>query len=98
MPSAEIILWLRLKEKQLKGYKFRRQYGIGKLVVDFYCPKVKLAIEIDGPLHFHDDARKYDQERQEFMESLDVSFLRFTNREIYNNLDNVISRIKEQLP
>lgn len=98
MPPAEIILWLKLNRKQLRGYKFRRQYSVGRFVIDFYCPKVKLAIEIDGTSHLGGDAKKYDKERQDFVESLDINFLRFTNTEIHKNLDDVMSKIKEWLP
>jgi very-short-patch-repair endonuclease len=51
MPQAEIILWSKLKNKGFKGYKFRRQYSVGKFVIDFYCPRLKLAIEVDGKSH-----------------------------------------------
>ncbi|MBI1888967.1 MAG: DUF559 domain-containing protein [Candidatus Spechtbacteria bacterium] len=98
MPLAEIILWLKLKRKQLGGHRFRRQYSIGRFVIDFYCPKARLAIEIDGASHFGRDAEKYDEERQDFIESLGINFLRFTNMEIYKNLDDVISEISKQLP
>ena len=52
MPKAELILWSRLKNKRLNEYKFRRQYSVAQFVIDFYCPKLKLAIEVDGDSHF----------------------------------------------
>jgi very-short-patch-repair endonuclease len=60
MPDAEIILWSRLKQGQVLGYKFRRQFGIAGFVVDFYCPKLRLAIEVDGDTHFVGDAPQKD--------------------------------------
>ena len=60
MPKGEIILWNRLKNSKL-GYKFRRQFGINKYIVDFYCPKLKLAIEIDGKTHDYPDQIIYDK-------------------------------------
>ena len=58
MTKAEIILWSKLKGKQL-GYKFRRQHGIGKYIIDFYCPKLKLIIEVDGDVHgFYNQIKK----------------------------------------
>jgi len=75
------------------GYKFRRQYGVNKYVVDFYCPKLKLAIEIDGDSHFGNQAIKYDQKRQSYIESFGIKFLRFTNNDIYNNIDEVLEVI-----
>jgi very-short-patch-repair endonuclease len=56
MTKAEFIMWQKLKGKQLEGYKFRSQYGVGQFVVDFYCTELKLAIEIDGESHFQDGA------------------------------------------
>jgi hypothetical protein len=52
LPAAELILWSKLKSRQVNGWKFRRQFGVGPYVVDFYCPALKLAIEIDGDSTF----------------------------------------------
>ena len=95
---AEALVWSIMKKKQLKGYKFRRQYGAGKYVIDFYCPKLKLAIEIDGQTHLDQVARIYDQERQKYIESFGIKFLHFSNYEVYEDLDAVIERIKAVLP
>jgi len=73
MPEAEVILWSKLKGKAA-GYKFRRQYSIGRYVIDFYCPTLKLAIEVDGDSHFNQGAEDRDKDRQEFMESYGVVF------------------------
>lgn len=82
MPPAERILWLYLRGKRLHGFKFRRQYSIGKYVVDYYCPRTKLAIEIDSPTHLSDKAKVYDKERQKFIESFGIRFIRVTNLDI----------------
>lgn len=84
--------------KQLKGYKFRRQHGIDDYVVDFYCSKVKLAIEVDGPSHFLGKHEEKEKERQENIESLGIRILRFNNQDIYKNMEGVIARIIEFLP
>ena len=91
VPKAESILWAQLKNKRLYGYKFRRQYSAGPYVIDFYCPKLKLAIEIDGPSHIGQEA--YDQERQIFIEQFGIKFLRFNNRDIFQNIGGVIEAI-----
>ena len=52
MPTAEIILWNIIRNKQIKNYKFRRQHGIGPYIVDFYCPNARIVIEIDGESHY----------------------------------------------
>ena len=79
MPAAETFIWSKLRRKQIHGFKFRRQYGVGPYVIDFYCPALKLAVEIDGDSHFSADAKNYDEQRQAFIESFGIRFLRFTN-------------------
>ena len=84
-------LWYRLKNKQL-GQKFRRQYGVGPYVIDFYCPELNLAIEIDGESHYIDGEEK-DAIRQQYIEKYGIKFLRFTNNEVVENVDGVIEVI-----
>ncbi len=89
--KAEVVLWSYLKNKQLYGYKFRRQYSVGPYVIDFYCPAIKLAIEVDGPSHIGQEA--YDRERQNYIEQFGIRFLRVTNRDVYKNISGVIKAI-----
>ncbi|MDZ7798609.1 MAG: endonuclease domain-containing protein [Patescibacteria group bacterium] len=93
MTKAEISLWMRLKKKQVLGYKFRRQHSIGYYVVDFYCPELKLAIEVDGPSHFEAKTKKYDKRRRRYIESFGVIFYRITNDDVYHNIDGVIEKL-----
>ena len=93
MPEPEVILWSKLKGKNLNGFKFRRQYSVDKFVIDFYCPKLKLAIEVDGESHYSENAEVRDRERQYIIESFGISFLRFTNKEIHENIDGVMVKI-----
>jgi very-short-patch-repair endonuclease len=95
--DAEKVLWSRLKHSQLLGYKFRRQQGIANYVVDFYCPEHKLAIEIDGATHSTPEEMKHDMERQQYIEKFGVNFLRFTNSDVFENLDWVLETIVERL-
>lgn len=75
MPEAEVMLWKKLKGKQVNGHKFRRQYSIGKYIVDFFCPELKLAVEVDGDSHFMDEAcMEKDRKRQFFIEKQGISF------------------------
>ena len=92
-PPAEVILWPRLRGEQVSGWKFRRQYSVGPYVLDFYCPRLKLAIEIDGPTHDGDEACVYDANRQAFIECHGITFLRFRNERVYWQLDAVIETI-----
>lgn len=64
-----------------------------KFVIDFYSPILKLAIEIDGESHFHEGAAEYDRERQSYIESLGIQFIRFRNNDVYENLDGVLESI-----
>ena len=98
MPPAEIILWSKLRGNNLNGCKFRRQYSIGPYVVDFYCPQLKLAIEIDGGSHCVEGSTERDQKRQAVIESGGITFLRFTNRDIYERIEGVIAKILEKVP
>lgn len=91
--SQESLLWKRLKGRQLNGLKFRRQYGIGKYVVDFYCPEKKLAIEIDGDSHYNEQAERSDIDRDSYLESLGVKIIRFTNKEAMNKIEGVFEEI-----
>ena len=68
---------------------------MGNFVVDFYCPRLKLAIEIDGDSHLEEGAEEYDMVRQEYIESTGIKFLRFTNNDIYHNLEGVLNSISE---
>jgi very-short-patch-repair endonuclease len=93
MPEAEVLVWKRLRRRQVEGCKFRRQYGVDVYVVDFYCPELKLVIEIDGDSHFRGDAPIYDAARQEFLEAIGMMVLRYTNHQVYQDLEGVIEMI-----
>jgi len=96
-PRAEQLLWLNLKGKQLHGFKFRRQYSIGPFIVDFYCPDLRLAIEVDGDSHFEEGAEEYDKIREKYIKKSDIKFLRFTNSDIYQNMEGVLEGICEMI-
>ncbi|GBD87368.1 hypothetical protein BMS3Abin03_01300 [bacterium BMS3Abin03] len=97
-PLAEKLIWHYIRKKQICGERFLRQYSVDYYVIDFYCPRLKLAVEADGPSHFSSiKAIKYDEKRQKHLEDFGISFLRFTNDEIYQDLENVISKIEERV-
>jgi very-short-patch-repair endonuclease len=97
MPKAEVILWKSLSRKQMMGCKFRRQYSVDKYVIDFYCPELKLAVEVDGDSHYVKDAEEYDKERQDYIEQFGITFLRVANNDIYKNLNGVLTTISEKI-
>jgi len=93
MTDAEILLWSKLRSKQLKGYQFYRQKIIGSYIADFYCPKAKLVIEVDGSQHYGTDGKRKDKIRDDFMTREGVAVLRFSDREVLGNLDVVLEKI-----
>jgi very-short-patch-repair endonuclease len=95
--NTERVIWSKLKGKQLLGKKFRRQHGIGPFIVDFYCHECKLAIEIDGPIHWTKEAKEYDRHREEYIRRYGVHFLRFTNADVVENLDGVLMAIAKEV-
>jgi very-short-patch-repair endonuclease len=88
-------LWKYLKSRQLDGYKFRQQHGYGPYVLDFYCPKLRLCIEVDGNVHDTEEVKQKDEERTEFLNQNRITVIRFKNEEIETNITEVIRRIKE---
>ncbi len=97
MTKAEVLLWVQLKKRQLLGQRVLRQYSIGRYIVDFYIPKIKLAIEVDGATHVTDEELAYDKMRQDEIEGLGISVLRFTNPEIYSGMDEVLRDIRKKV-
>ena len=97
MTVAERFLWSRLRRKQIKGTQWYRQRLIGKFIVDFYCPTNELIIEIDGSQHFEDKGAKSDRERDEKLFHRGFRVLRFTNREVLDNIDGVLRKIIEEI-
>lgn len=93
--DAERVLWARLRNRQLRGAKFRRQHPIGPFVADFACPQQQLVVELDGGQHAVEVAG--DQKRSRFLEGQGYRVLRFWNHEVLNNSDGVIERIAEAL-
>lgn len=93
--QAEDKLWQRLRRKGLSGYKFRRQHPIDRFIVDFFCAEARLVVEVDGSIH--DYTQEEDALRTEYLESLGLRVLRFTNGEVLQQTDGVIERIAEVL-
>jgi len=94
--DAEGRLWHHLRAEQL-GTKFRRQYSVDAYILDFYAPRSKLAIEVDGNSHFSPEAIEYDRERTTYLERFAIEVLRFTNLEIFENLEGVRTSIEQAI-
>ena len=83
LTPAEAKLWDYLRDKQLAGRKFRRQHSVGPFILDFYCPKEHLAIELDGQVHCSISAREYDRERDIFLAYFGILVLRFEKNAVF---------------
>ena len=96
--TSEAVLWKCLKSRQILGYKFRRQFSVGSYILDFYCPEVKLCIELDGAGHYTLDGAYYDRQREAFLlKECGIRTLRFENKDLYYNLDGVLNDITDFL-
>ena len=94
MTEAERLLWEKIRGKQLKGYQFYRQKTIGNnSIVDFYCPKAKLVIELDGGQHYSSEGKAKDRERDGYMKGIGLRVLRFSDKEVFENTQGVLERI-----
>ena len=94
---CEKILWRYLRDRQLLGCKFRRQYSIDQFVIDFYSPEIKFAIELDGDVHNNPDQKEYDVKRQEYLETFGITFLRITNDELMSNANLAFAKIENAI-
>jgi very-short-patch-repair endonuclease len=97
MTETEQLLWERLSKKKIKGYRFKAQHPISKFIVDFYCHKAKLVIEIDGSIHNEEDLKERDEGRAVELEEFGLKVIRFKNEEIIINIEHFISKIKDHL-
>jgi len=93
MTEAEQYLWSRLRRKQLKGCQFYRQKIIGQYIVDFYCPRAELVIEIDGGQHYEENGREKDRLRDDALAKMGIKVLRFSDREVFDNINAVMGKI-----
>jgi very-short-patch-repair endonuclease len=91
LTPAEQKLWARLRNRALGGFKFRRQAPLGPYIADFYCPEVHLLVEIDGSSH--NDQVDYDLDRGAWFEAQGIQVIRFSNREVHQELDGVLQTI-----
>ena len=93
LTPAEATLWRFLKSKQIDGVRFRRQFSIRNYILDFYCPKYKIVIELDGAGHFTEKGIESDKERDEYLNSIGISVLRFENELVFKRTETVVEII-----
>lgn len=94
---AENVLWQQLRNRQVLGIKFRRQYSVDHFVIDFYAPEIKLAIELDGAIHKFEEQKENDAARQEYIERFGFKFIRIKNEELLNNPNKALGRIEQKI-
>ena len=95
MTKSEVCLWkYALSAKQMKGYTFNRQRPIGNYIVDFVCKELKIVIELDGISHLFEDIQEKDRKKEDFLNSLGYTVLRFSDEEVLKDMRNVIRVIE----
>jgi len=97
MTDAERFLWSKIRRKQLKEFQFYRQKNIGDYIVDFYCPAAKLIVEIDGGQHYSEENIVKDEVRDKFLSDLGFRVLRFSNSDVFKNIEGVVEEIYNHL-
>jgi len=95
--EAEKALWKCVRGRQVQGLKFLRQYSVGPYILDFYCPALKLAVELDGGQHNEAEIREYDEARSDFLHAQGIRLLRFWNHEVLQQSEAVLLKIAEEV-
>jgi very-short-patch-repair endonuclease len=92
--EAEKRLWIRLNRNQIQGLQFRRQHPINIFIADFYCPKLKLVIEVDGSIHEISEYEEHDIGRSDMLNDFGITVIRFTSDQVLDDLDGTINQIE----
>jgi len=92
--DAERAFWAKVRNKQFFGLKFFRQYSFGPYILDFFCPEINLAVELDGGQHNLPDGREYDTTRTNYLNAHGVEEVRFWNNDILGNMDGVLTSLE----
>ena len=92
---GETLLWTQLQRRQVRGYQFNRQKPLGNYIVDFYCKKLQLVIEVDGNSHHFEETSVRDVQRQRILEEKGLKFLRFTEHDVRKSMDDVLRQIEQ---
>jgi very-short-patch-repair endonuclease len=93
--EAEKTFWSHVRNRQCHGMRFLRQYSIGPYILDFYCPEIKTAIELDGGQHNDPKEKVYDAVRSEYLQTQGINILRFWDREVLLNIQGVLAKVEE---
>lgn len=93
LTDAEKAFWSKVRNRQLNGMRFFRQYSIGPYILDFYCPAVKIAIELDGGQHNQSEKKEYDEARSEYLKMQGINVIRFWNHEVLIDMQSVLNKL-----
>ena len=94
---AEATLWRLLENKQFDGWRWRRQYSVGNIIIDFYCPKAKLGIELDGNHHFESGGQIADEIKTEILHEFGIKIIHIENKTLWDTPDFVLETIRQEL-
>ena len=95
--TSERILWKKLRGKKLDGFRFRQQHGYGPYILDFYCPALRLCIELDGEVHEQERVKLKDEDRTSFLRQQRIHVLRIKNEEVETNIEEVLKKIRNYI-
>lgn len=92
---AEAYMWKMIKGRQIEGVRFRRQFSIAPYIIDYYCPEVRLGIELDGDFHFSADGYEHDQVRSSYLqEQHGILLLRYENKDVFRFPETILKQIR----
>ncbi len=93
--EAEKMLWKYISRNKILSLRFLRQYSAGPYILDFYCPKIRLGIELDGKIH--ENNRLYDKDREKYLEGFDIKIIRFSNNDVLNNTNKILNDLQNKI-
>ena len=94
--SAEAVMWTHIKGRKINGRRWRRQFSVGPFIIDFYCPELKLGIELDGAPHFAPGGYEADESRTDYLRRYGIRIIRFENKDIWTSLESVIETLRRE--
>ena len=94
--SAEAVMWTQIKGRKINGRQWRRQFSVGPFIIDFYCPALKLGIELDGAPHYAPGGYEADELRTDYLREHGIRIIRFENKDIWTSLEGVIETIERE--
>jgi very-short-patch-repair endonuclease len=94
---SEILLWMKIKNKQMRGYQFLRQKPLDRYIADFYCQKLCLVLEVDGYSHYDREAQENDKLRDSILQQYGLYILRIDDNDVKRNMNNVLRAIEDYI-